>query len=197
MFLNGVLITLVSLQEEKSSQEKEKEQWYVIHTYAGYENRVKNNLEKRATSMGMTDKIRRVLVPVEDRLVVKEGKRKIVQRKIYPGYVLVEMDLNDDSWYLVRHTPGVTGFVGSGAKPLPLQPAEAKQILRQIGVDAPKPKVDFAVGESVRITSGPFENFIGTIEEVNPEKGRIKVLVSMFGRETPLELDFSQAEKLY
>lgn len=192
-----MLITLVSLQEEKSSQEKEKEQWYVIHTYAGYENRVKNNLEKRATSMGMTDKIRRVLVPVEDRLVVKEGKRKIVQRKIYPGYVLVEMDLNDDSWYLVRHTPGVTGFVGSGAKPLPLQPAEAKQILRQIGVDAPKPKVDFAVGESVRITSGPFENFIGTIEEVNPEKGRIKVLVSMFGRETPLELDFSQAEKLY
>lgn len=187
----------MSLQEEKSSQEKEKEQWYVIHTYAGYENRVKNNLEKRATSMGMTDKIRRVLVPVEDRLVVKEGKRKIVQRKIYPGYVLVEMDLNDDSWYLVRHTPGVTGFVGSGAKPLPLQPAEAKQILRQIGVDAPKPKVDFAVGESVRITSGPFENFIGTIEEVNPEKGRIKVLVSMFGRETPLELDFSQAEKLY
>lgn len=170
--------------------------WFVIHTYSGYENKVKANLEKRVESMNMGDKIFRVLVPMEDEVEIKDGKRKITKRKIFPGYVLVEMFLTDDSWYVVRNTPGVTGFVGSGSKPIPLQLSEARQILRQMGVDEPRPRVSYSVGSSVRVISGPFENFIGSIEEVHPEKGKLKVMVSLFGRETPVELDFSQVEKL-
>ncbi|MBE3572470.1 MAG: transcription termination/antitermination protein NusG [Moorella humiferrea] len=170
--------------------------WFVIHTYSGYENKVKANLEKRVESMNMGDKIFRVVVPMEDEIQVKDGKRKIVKRKIYPGYVLVEMILTDASWYVVRNTPGVTGFVGTGNKPIPLREEEAQQILRQMGVEEPRPRIDVAVGENVRVTSGPFENFIGTIEEIEPEKGKIKVMVSMFGRETPVELDINQIEKI-
>lgn len=170
--------------------------WFVIHTYAGYENKVKANLEKRVDSMNMGDKIFRVVVPMEDEIQVKDGKRKIVKRKIYPGYVLVEMILTDASWYVVRNTPGVTGFVGSGNKPIPLREEEAQQILQQMGVEEPRPRIDVAVGENVRVTSGPFENFIGSIEEIQPEKGKLKVLVSMFGRETPIELDINQIEKI-
>ena len=169
--------------------------WYVIHTYSGYENKVKANLEKRVESMNVGDKIFRVLVPMEDEYEIKNGKKKLVKRKVFPGYVLVEMVLTDDSWYVVRNTPGVTGFVGTGSKPIPLLDSEIKQILKHMGLEEAKPKVAFQVGESVRVTSGPFQNFIGVIEEIYPDKGKIKVLVAMFGRETPVELDFTQAQK--
>lgn len=171
-------------------------QWYVVHTYAGYELKVKNNLEKRVSSMGMEDKIFRILVPMEEQLEVKDGKKRTVKKKIFPGYVLVEMVMTDDSWYVVRNTPGVTGFVGSGSKPTPLQESEVQAIMRQMGVEEPKPHIDVSLGESVRVRSGPFEGFIGVVEEINVEKGKLRVLVSMFGRETPLELDFTQVEKL-
>ena len=170
--------------------------WYVVHTYSGYENKVKTNLEKRVDSMGMQDKIFRVLVPMEEEFEIKDGKRKIVQKKVFPGYILVEMTLGDDSWYVVRNTPGVTGFVGPGSKPIPLEADEIDNIMRRMGMDRPRPKVTFEIGQSVRIISGPFDNFIGLIEEVQPERGKAKVLVSMFGRETPLELDFGQLEEV-
>ncbi|BCV23158.1 transcription termination/antitermination protein NusG [Moorella sp. Hama-1] len=170
--------------------------WFVIHTYSGYENKVKANLEKRVESMNMGDKIFRIVVPMEDEVQIKDGKRKIVKRKVYPGYVMVEMVLTDASWYVVRNTPGVTGFVGTGNKPIPLQENEVEQILQQMGVEEPRPRIDVAVGENIRVTSGPFENFIGSIEEILPDKGKLRVLVSMFGRETPIELDFNQIEKI-
>jgi transcription termination/antitermination protein NusG len=170
--------------------------WYVIHTYSGYENKVKANLERRVESMGMEDKIFRILVPTEEELEIRDGKRKITKKKIFPGYVIVEMILTDDSWYVVRNTPGVTGFVGSGSKPIPLQEKEAKLILHQMGIDEPKTKIDFEVGETIKVIRGPFENFSGMIEDINAEKGKIKVMVSMFGRETPVELDYHQVEKL-
>jgi len=170
--------------------------WYVIHTYSGYENKVKANLEKRVESMQMGGQIFKVFVPVEEQIEVKDGKRRIVQRKIFPGYVLVQMIMTDDSWYVVRNTPGVTGFVGAGVKPTSLDQAEVERILRQMGIERPKPKIDFEIGESVKVRSGPFEGFVGVIDDINAEKGKIKVLVSMFGRETPVELDFSQVEKL-
>ncbi|MGI9860688.1 transcription termination/antitermination protein NusG [Moorella naiadis] len=170
--------------------------WFVIHTYSGYENKVKANLEKRVESMNMGDKIFRIVVPMEDEVQIKDGKRKIVKRKVYPGYVMVEMVLTDASWYVVRNTPGVTGFVGTGNKPIPLQESEVEQILQQMGVEEPRPRIDVAVGENIRVTSGPFENFIGSIEEILPDKGKLRVLVSMFGRETPIELDFNQIEKI-
>lgn len=170
--------------------------WFVIHTYSGYENKVKANLEKRVESMNMGDKIFRILVPMEDEVEIKDGKKKISKRKVFPGYVLVEMIMTDDSWYVVRNTSGVTGFVGTGAKPIPLHDSEAKQILKQMGVDEPKAKIGFDVGQKVRVAAGPFENFVGNIEEIHPEKGKLKVLVSMFGRETPVELEYYQVEKL-
>ncbi|MGD9155451.1 MAG: transcription termination/antitermination protein NusG [Bacillota bacterium] len=170
--------------------------WYVIHTYSGYENKVKANLERRAESMAMEDNIFRILVPTEEELEIRDGKRKITKKKIFPGYVLVEMILTDDSWYVVRNTPGVTGFVGSGNKPIPLQDKETQLILQQMGLEEPKSKLDFTIGETVKVIRGPFENFSGVIEDINPEKGKIKVLVSMFGRETPVELDYHQIEKI-
>ena len=170
--------------------------WYVIHTYSGYENKVKANLERRVESMAMEDNIFRILVPTEEELEIRDGKRKITKKKIYPGYVIVEMILTDDSWYVVRNTPGVTGFVGSGSKPIPLQEKEAKLILHQMGIDEPRTKIDFEVGETIKVIRGPFENFSGIIDDINPEKGKIKVKVSMFGRETPVELDYHQIEKL-
>lgn len=170
-------------------------QWYVVHTYAGYENKVKANLEKRIQSMNMEDKIFRIVVPTEDEVEFKDGKRRITKRKIFPGYVLVEMIITDDSWYVVRNTPGVTGFVGSGSRPVPLTETEVRQIMRQMGQDEPRPRISLAVGEKVKIVTGPFEGFVGTVEEVHPEKGKARVMVSMFGRDTPLELDFSQVEK--
>jgi transcriptional antiterminator NusG len=170
--------------------------WYVVHTYSGYEGKVKANLEKRVESMLMQDKIFRVIVPTEDEIEYKDGRKLISKKKIFPGYVLVEMIMNDDSWYVVRNTPGVTGFVGSGAKPVCLDPSEVKGILRHMGVDEPKPKVMYEDGESVKVVHGPFMGFIGKVREVNLDKGKLRVFVSMFGRETPVELDFSQVEKL-
>lgn len=171
-------------------------EWFVIHTYSGYENKVKTNLERRVESMGMEGRIFKVLVPVEEQVEIKDGRRRITQRKIFPGYVLVQMIMSDESWYVVRRTPGVTGFVGAGAKPTPLQPGEVAGILGQMGVDQPKPKIDFELHENVKVRSGPFEGFVGEIASINTEKGKVRVLVSMFGRETPVELDFSQVEKL-
>ncbi len=171
-------------------------QWYVIHTYSGYENKVKTNLEHRIASMDMQDKIFQVVVPVEDEVEVHEGQRRTVQRKVFPGYVLVEMVLSDDSWYVVRNTPGVTGFVGSGNKPVPLDEEEVAAILKQMRAETPRVKVSFSRGQSVRIIDGPFADFIGVVDVVNYEKGKARVLVSFFGRETPLELDFLQVEKL-
>jgi len=176
--------------------EEDGRRWFVIHTYSGYENKVKTNLEHRIQSMDMGDKIFQVLVPTEEEIEIKNGKRHPVERKIFPGYVLVEMVMSDDSWYVVRNTPGVTSFVGSGNKPTELSDQEVRQILRQIKLDAPKYKVAFTKGEAVRVTDGPFTDLHGVVDEVNPERNKVKVLVSIFGRETPVELDFLQIEKL-
>ncbi len=174
-----------------------KKEWFVVHTYSGYENKVKANLEKRVESMGMEDYIFRIIVPMEDEVQVKDGKKRVIKRKVFPGYVLVEMRMTDDSWYVVRNTPDVTGFVGAGAKPVPLHEEEVENILRQMGMGERKYKVSFAAGDSVRITDGPFEGFLATVNEVSAEKGKLQVTISMFGgRETSLELDFSQVEQV-
>ncbi|MGE5703884.1 MAG: transcription termination/antitermination protein NusG [Clostridia bacterium] len=173
--------------------------WYVVHTYSGYENKVKTNLEKRVESMGMEDNIFRVLVPTEEEVETKDGKKRTVTKKVFPGYVLVEMVMTDDSWYVVRNTPGVTGFVGStgaGSKPTALLPQEADTILRQMGIEMPKVKVDFALRDVVRVKDGPFANRSGEIIEIQPDKQKVRVLVDIFGRETPVELDFTQVDKL-
>ncbi|GIW06009.1 MAG: transcription termination/antitermination protein NusG [Dehalococcoidia bacterium] len=171
-------------------------EWYVIHTYSGYENKVKRNLEHRIETMDMRDKIFEVVIPTEEEIEVKDGQRRQVQRKVYPGYVLVNMIMDDDSWYVVRNTPGVTGFVGHGNRPVPLEDHEVKQILRQMTAETPRIKIGFQKGQSVRIIDGPFTEFVGTVDDINHEKGKVRVLVSFFGRETPVELDFLQVEKL-
>ncbi len=170
--------------------------WYAIHTYSGYEEAVARNLKQRIESLGMEDKIFNVIVPTEKKIKIKNGKRKIVEEKIYPGYVLVEMIVTDDSWYVVRNTPRVTGFVGSGTVPVPLSSEEVNVLMKKMGVKEPKFKIDVAVGDTVRIIDGPFKDFDGKISEIDEERGRVKVLVSMFGRETPVELDFLQIKKL-
>ena len=177
--------------------------WYVIHTYSGYENKVKTNLEHRIQTMDAKDLIFQVVVPTEDEIEIRDGQRRTVARKIFPGYVLTQMiELREDdpessrAWFVVRNTPGVTGFVGSGTRPVPLEPPEVKRILRQMRVEAPKVKVGFEVGQKVRIVDGPFMDFHGSVDDINLEKGKVKVLVSFFGRETPVELDFLQVERL-
>jgi len=171
-------------------------QWYVIHAYSGHEEKVKKNLEKRIESMDMQDKILEVFVPMEDEIEIKDGKRRHVQKRIFPGYVLVKMIMSDDSWYVVRNTPGVTAFVGSGNKPAPLREGELRSILKQVKQE-PQIRVEFQVGESVRVVDGPFADFLGKVDEINAEKGKLKVLVNMFGRETPVELDLLQVEKVH
>jgi transcription termination/antitermination protein NusG len=181
------------------SAKDDRKHWYVIHTYSGYENKVKANLERRIHSMNMQDKIFRVLVPMEDEVEFKDGKRKITPKKVFPGYVLVEMDMDDQSWYVVRNTSGVTGFVGSpgaGEKPVPLQDKEVKTILKQMGIETPKLKIDFKKGDRVKVTSGPFFDFTGIVDEIQPEKEKVRALISIFGRETPVELEFYQIEKV-
>ena len=173
--------------------------WYVVHTYSGYENKVKANLEKRVESMGMADKIFRVVVPEEEETEIKNGKKKVVKRKVFPGYVLVEIVMTDDSWYVVRNTPGVTGFVGSsgsGSKPTPLLPEEVIHLLKRMGVEEKRVDIDYEIGETVRVKEGPFANFTGSVEEMDKDKAKLKVLVNMFGRDTPVELEFTQIEKL-
>jgi len=170
--------------------------WYVLHTYSGYEEAVARNLRQRIESMGMEDKIFNVLVPTEKKIKIKSGKRKVVEEKVYPGYVLVEMVVTDDSWYVVRNTPRVTGFVGSGTTPTPVSPEEIKDLQKRMGVEEPKYKMDIALNDSVKITDGPFKDTDGKVAEVDEERGRVKVLISMFGRETPVELDFLQIKKI-
>ena len=171
-------------------------QWFVIHTYSGYENKVKQNLEHRIDSMEMKDQIFRVIVPTEEEIEIKNGQRRTVQKKVFPGYVLVHMTLTDDSWYVVRNTPGVTGFVGLGTRPTPLEEAEVKSILKQMEEEAPKVRVNYQVGQAVKITDGPFTDFEGVVDAIDQEKGKVRVLVSFFGRETPVELDFLQVIRL-
>src|SRR5665648_234746 len=170
--------------------------WYVIHTYSGYENKVKMNLEKRVESMNMEDKIFRVLVPMEDEIEFKNGKQKVIKRKVYPGYVIVEMEMTDDSWYVVRNTPGVTGFVGTGTKPIPLLDEEVEKILQQMGMDEVHTRIDFEINQSVQVIEGPFKDFVGVVREILADKGKLRVEVSMFGRETPVELEFAQVQKI-
>jgi transcription termination/antitermination protein NusG len=170
--------------------------WYVVHAYSGHEEKVRNNLMKRVDSMDMHDRIFDVLVPTEDVIEIKDGQRRHVAKRTYPGYILVHMVMSDESWYVVRNTPGVTSFVGSGNKPVPLQDKEIKSIQKQIKAEAPKVRVEYQVGENVRVIDGPFSDFHGKVDEINADKGKLKVLVNMFGRETPVELDLLQVERL-
>ncbi len=173
-----------------------EKRWYAIHTYSGYEDNVARNLKQRIESLGFEDQIFNVLVPKEKKIKIKGGKREVVEEKIYQGYVLVEMVVNDASWYVVRNTPNVTGFIGAGVIPTPLSGEEIEMLMKRMGVDEPKYKFDIAVGDSVKITDGPFKDFDGRVSEIDEERGRIKVLVTMFGRETPVELDFLQVKKI-
>jgi transcriptional antiterminator NusG len=169
--------------------------WYVVHCYSGYENKVRHNLEQRIESMGMKDSIFDVVVPTEEEIEVKEGKRRTVERRVFPGYILVNMRLTEESWYVVRNTPGVTSFVGQGNTPLPLRPEEVSQIVKRMEAEAPRIKVTFKQGERVRIVDGPFNDFRGTVSEIDMERAKVRVMVNFFGRETPVELDFLQVEK--
>ncbi len=180
----------------EGTAEEDGRQWYVIHTYSGYENKVKKNLEHRVQALDMSAFIFRIVVPTEEEIEIKNGQRHNVQRKVYPGYVLIQMIMSDEAWYLVRNTPGVTGFVGLGNKPTALAPEEAAQILRQMEAEAPRVKVTFTRGQMIKIVDGPFSEFEGKVDDVNQEKGKVRVLVSIFGRETPVELDFLQIERL-
>lgn len=170
--------------------------WYAIHTYSGYEENVASNLRQRIESMGMEDTIFNILIPKEKKIKIKNGKRRIIEEKIFPGYVLVEMTVTDDSWYVVRNTPNVTGFIGSGTTPTPVSQDEIDALMKRMGVEEPKYKIDVTVDSPVRIIDGPFKDFEGKVSEIDDARGKVKVLVSMFGRETPVELDFLQIKKI-
>jgi len=176
--------------------EENQQYWFVVHTYSGYEQRVKKNLEQRIKFMDTESEISQIVIPTEEEIQVKNGQRYSVTKKILPGYVLVQMKMSDQSWNVVRNTPGVTGFVGSGNKPAPLPEEEINRILKQMSAEAPKVKVGFRKGQSVRVTDGPFIDFVGVVDDINEGKGKVKVLLFLFGRETPVELDFLQVEKL-
>ncbi len=182
------------LAEEE--EEGEEGDWYVVHSYSGYENKVKKNLEHRIKSMGMEGLIKGVVVPTEEEVELRDGQRRTTERRVFPGYILVKMIMTDDSWYVVRNTPGVTGFVGMGNKPTALRPEEVDKIMKRMEAAAPKVKVSFRPGQKVRIVDGPFADFMGTVDELNLDKGKVRILVSFFGRETPVELDFLQVEKV-
>jgi len=176
--------------------EKESKPWFVVHTYSGHEERVKKNLEQRIKVMDAGDEISEVVIPTEEEIEVKNGQRRTVSKKILPGYVLIQMKMSDQSWLIVRNTPGVTGFVGSGNKPAPLGEGEVSQILKQMEAEAPRLKIGFRVGQSVRVIDGPFIDFIGVVDNINTEKGKVRVMLSLFERDTPVELDFLQVDKL-
>jgi len=175
-----------------------KKEWYVVHTYSGFENKVKASIEQRAKVFGLEEQIPRVIVPTEEVVEIKRGQKKITPQKFFPGYVLVEMEMNDETWHLVKSTPKVTGFVGSGPRPAPLPQEEVEEILHQmeVGAEKPKPKSVFQKGDKVRVIEGPFLNFTGTIEDLNPERGKLKVMVAIFGRLTPVELEYYQVERV-
>jgi len=195
------------LEQEKKTEKTEIEkkleeltsrgEWYVVHTYSGYENKIKVDLTMRIESMNMQDKIFNIIIPEEQEVEYKSGKRKVTTKRVFPGYVIVNMIMDEDSWIAVRHTPGVTGFVGSGGKPIPLMPEEVNKILRRMGLLESKTKIiDVNVGETIRVKSGPFANFEGVVKEILLEKGKLRVNISMFGRETPVELDYEQIDKI-
>jgi transcriptional antiterminator NusG len=190
---------LAAIVAENATDEKgepgDDRQWYVVHCYSGQENKVRHAIEQRIETMGMQDKIFDVVVPTEEEIEVREGKRRTIERRVFPGYILVQMIMDEDSWYVVRNTPGVTGFVGMGNEPTPLRPEEVSGIMRRMEAEAPKIKVTFKPGQKVRIIDGPFNEFIGTVSDIDMEKAKVRVLVSFFGRETPVELDFLQVEK--
>jgi len=175
----------------------ENARWYVVHTYSGYESKVKANLEKRIANLKMHDKIFQVIVPEEEEIEYKEGKKRIVKRKVFPGYVVVKMIMGDDSWYVVRNTPGVTGFVGPGSKPIPLEDEEIDAILKRAsGEGAPRLRVYFKPGQTLRVKNGPFQGMMGIVQDVMVDRGKLRMLLSIFGRETPVELDFNQVEEV-
>ena len=184
------------IRPESKEEVKGERNWYVIHTYSGYEDQVADTLKERAESLGMQDKIFDVVVPKEKEIEIKSGKRKVVEKRIFPGYVLVDMIVTDDSWYVVRNTPNVTGFIGFGTRPTAVSESEIKTVKKKMGVEEPKYKIDFKIGESVKITDGPFTGMEGAIDEIDQDKGKVKVLVSMFGRETPVNLDFLQVKRI-
>jgi transcriptional antiterminator NusG len=177
-------------------EEDEDRAWFVIHCYSGYENKVRHNLEQRIESMGMKDEIFDVVIPTQEEIEVKDGKRRSIERHVFPGYVLVNMKMSEESWYVVRNTPGVTGFVGMGDEPIPLRPEEVSQILRRMEAEAPTIKVTYKIGEKVRIIDGPFNDFHGTVDEIDMDRSKVRVMVNFFGRSTPVELDFLQVEKV-
>lgn len=181
--------------EVPAEKKDDGRRWYVIHCYSGYENKVQHNLEQRIDSMRMKDLIFDVVVPTEEEIEVKDGKRRTVERRVFPGYVLVQMILSDESWHVVRNTPGVTGFVGMGNDPTPLTQQEVGQIIKRMESEAPRIKVTYKTNQKVRIIDGPFNDFIGTVENIDMERAKVRVMVSFFGRETPVELDFLQVEK--
>jgi transcriptional antiterminator NusG len=181
--------------EEEKIESTEERGWYVVHCYSGYENKVRHNLEQRIESMGMKEKIFDVVIPTQEEIEVKDGKRKTIERHIFPGYVLVNMILTEESWYIVRNTPGVTGFVGMGNQPTPLRSEEVSSIIKRMEAEAPIVNVTYKVGEKVRIVDGPFNDFRGTVAEIDQEKSKVRVMVNFFGRETPVELDYLQVEK--
>ncbi len=185
--------------EETTETPDDGRAWYIVQTYSGYENKVKTSLDQRVKTMDMGNKIFQVIIPTEEEIEIKDGQRKTVSRKLFPGYIFVQMVMSDDSWYVVRNTPAVTGFAGATAddraKPTPLADAEVDQILKQMTSDKPRVNVGFQIGESVLVTDGPFSDMIGVVDAIDVDKGRVRVLVSMFGRETPVELDFLQVEK--
>jgi transcriptional antiterminator NusG len=181
---------------EQEPQRPEGVAWYVVHSYSGYENKVQKNLEHRIESMGMQDQIFQVVVPTEEEVELRDGQRRTTERRVFPGYILVEMVMNDDTWYVVRNTPGVTDFVRSGTKPIPLRQEEVDKILKRMEAEAPKIKVSFKEGQKVRIVDGPFEDFMGTVDAIDADRARVRVLVNMFGRETPVEVDFLQVERV-
>jgi transcriptional antiterminator NusG len=172
-------------------------EWFVVHTYSSYENKIKLDINKRVESMNMQDKIFDIIIPEEQEVEYKNGKKKITTKRVFPGYIIVNMIMSEDSWYVVRHTPGVTGFVGSGGKPIPLRPEEVNKILGKMGLVDSKPKIiDIDIGENIRVRTGPFTNFEGVVRELLADRGKVRVTISMFGRETPVELDYEQIEKI-
>ncbi len=171
-------------------------QWYVIHVYSGQESTVEERLKKRIESMHMDDLIHEILIPTDEKIEVKDGKRTTVEERVFPGYILVRMEMTDESWHAVRNTPGVAGFVTSGDTAVPLEPSEVEQIQNRMDEEAPMPKIDVEVGENVRVTSGPFDGFVGVVDDIDAKQGKVHVLVNMFGRDTPVELDFTQLEKM-
>lgn len=180
---------------DEADSEADGREWYVVHCYSGYENKVRHSIEQRIETMGMQDRIFDVVVPTEEEIEVRDGKRRTIERRVFPGYILVQMVMDEDSWYVVRNTPGVTGFVGMGNEPTPLRPEEVAQIMRRMESEAPKVKIAFKAGQRVRIIDGPFNDFVGTVGNVDMEKHKVRVMVNFFGRETPVELDFLQVEK--